>query len=384
MPQKFAMDTMSALEKFNSDHGTAWSLGTNWSNVDTDFETFVNKYLFPKINETALVEYELGNRFDWLFKEDDKVAQYSEEYVILDAIPVGMNLTKPQTQMLLTNFPKMATKLFAEGQYKKMKFTLNYNDTRLNFSTLQDGIGYAIAVYKKRISDINLSEESETKGMIIDYATNNVNEVRTVTSLQELGETTFRTLLNLQNNSSKFNECNSATGGSVGRFTTQTKLDKICILTTDTVKSYLLDTKIANTFENKGIDFTDKIISFEDLGGVYKLTDTVTISEADTIAKFRAYGDYQIEIGDILPVDTVFTFDISDLSEFDGKFVEVKPDSDLFAYVFDIRKLRLKRNTKGMLKSFENPEFGNVNHWLHYYSKKQVSPFYNSVVIKEG
>src|SRR5699024_8699506 len=148
--------------------------------------------------------------------------------------------------------------------------------------------------------------------------------------------------------------------------------------------SYLLDTKIANTFENKGIDFTVKIISFEDLGGVYKLNDTVTISDSETIAKFRAYGDYLIEIGDILPVDTVFTFDISDLSEFDGKFVEVKPDSDLFAYVFDIRKLRLKRNTKGMLKSFENPEFGNVNHWLHYYSKKQVSPFYNSVVIQEG
>ena len=31
---------------------------------------------------------------------------------------------------------------------------------------------------------------------------------------------------------------------------------------------------------------------------------------------------------------------------------------------------------------FENPEFGNVTHWLHYYSSKQVSPFYNSILIK--
>lgn len=384
MPDKFAKDTLTALQLYNSDHGQAWTLGMNWSNVETDFETFINKYLFPKIGETSLVGYELGNRFNWLFKEVENISQYSEEYVILDAIPVGMNLSKPQTQMLMTNFPRMATKLFGAGEMKKMKFTLNYNDTRLNFSTLGDGIAYAIGVYKKRISDINVSEEAETKAMLIDYALNQVSEQRTITSLQELSSELFTALLNLQNNTSKFNETNKASGGAIGRFTTQTKLENICILTTDTVKSYLLDTKIANTFQTKGIDFTSKIISFEDLGGVYKTTDQITISAPETIAKFRAYGDYQIEIGDILPKGVVFTFDISDLVEFENKFYEVKPESDLFSYMFDIRKPRLKRNTKGMLKSFENPEFGNVNHWLHYYSSKQVSPFYNSVVIKEG
>lgn len=384
MPDKFAKDTLTALQLYNSDHGQAWTLGMNWSNVETDFETFINKYLFPKIGETSLVGYELGNRFNWLFKEVENISQYSEEYVILDAIPVGMNLSKPQTQMLMTNFPRMATKLFGAGEMKKMKFTLNYNDTRLNFSTLGDGIAYAIGVYKKRISDINVSEEAETKAMLIDYALNQVSEQRTITSLQELSSELFTALLNLQNNTSKFNETNKASGGAIGRFTTQTKLENICILTTDTVKSYLLDTKIANTFQTKGIDFTSKIISFEDLGGVYKTTDQITISAPETIAKFRAYGDYQIELGDILPKGVVFTFDISDLVEFENKFYEVKPESDLFSYMFDIRKPRLKRNTKGMLKSFENPEFGNVNHWLHYYSSKQVSPFYNSVVIKEG
>lgn len=54
--QAIAKQTMTALEKFNSDFGKSWSFGTNWSNVDTMFETFVNKYLFPKINSTDLIK----------------------------------------------------------------------------------------------------------------------------------------------------------------------------------------------------------------------------------------------------------------------------------------------------------------------------------------
>lgn len=375
--------TADALKMWNADHGTAWQIGENWTNVNTEFETFINKYLFPKINETLLVSQALGNRFQRFAKEVDFIGQYSEEYVILDSVPVAMNLSKSEEMMLKREYPRMATKLYHEGIVKKMKFTLNNNDTRLNFSTLGDAINYATGVYRKKISDINVQEEREMKGMLVDYAERNVKDVRQVTSEEELFEEVFNALLNVQNNSEKHNEADTASGGALGRYTTVSKLDKLLILTTDKLKSYLLNTKIANTFANEGIDMTDHIMSFDDLGGTFRLTADVTIAEADTIAKFRSLGDYQIAIGDILPKGTVLTFDISELVEFKGKVEEVKPSSDLWAFVLDVDCIRYKQYTKGMLKPpFYNGEYDEVTYWLHYYSNKFISPFYNKILVK--
>lgn len=375
--------TADALKMWNADNGTAWQIGENWSNVNTEFETFINKYLFPKINETLLVSQALGNRFQRFAKEVDFIGQYSEEYVILDSVPVAMNLSKSEEMMLKREYPRMATKLYHEGIVKKMKFTLNNNDTRLNFSTLGDAINYATGVYRKKISDINVQEEREMKGMLVDYAERNVKDVRQVTSEEELFEEVFTALLNVQNNSEKHNEADTASGGALGRYTTVSKLDKLLILTTDKLKSYLLNTKIANTFTNEGIDMTDHIMSFDDLGGTFRLTADVTIAEADTIAKFRSLGDYQIAIGDILPKGTVLTFDISELVEFKGKVEEVKPSSDLWAFVLDVDCIRYKQYTKGMLKPpFYNGEYDEVTYWLHYYSNKFISPFYNKILVK--
>lgn len=375
--------TADAIKMWNADHGTAWQIGENWSNVNTEFETFINKYLFPKINETLLVSQALGNRFQRFAKEVDFIGQYSEEYVILDSVPVAMNLSKSEEMMLKREYPRMATKLYHEGIVKKMKFTLNNNDTRLNFSTLGDAINYATGVYRKKISDINVQEEREMKGMLVDYAERNVKDVRQVTSEEELFEEVFTALLNVQNNSEKHNEADTASGGALGRYTTVSKLDKLLILTTDKLKSYLLNTKIANTFANEGIDMTDHIMSFDDLGGTFRLTADVTIAEVDTIAKFRSLGDYQIAIGDILPKGTVLTFDISELVEFKGKVEEVKPSSDLWAFVLDVDCIRYKQYTKGMLKPpFYNGEYDEVTYWLHYYSNKFISPFYNKILVK--
>lgn len=375
--------TADALKMWNADHGTAWQIGENWSNVNTEFETFINKYLFPKINETLLVSQALGNRFQRFAKEVDFIGQYSEEYVILDSVPVAMNLSKSEEMMLKREYPRMATKLYHEGIVKKMKFTLNNNDTRLNFSTLGDAINYATGVYRKKISDINVQEEREMKGMLVDYAERNVKDVREVTSEEELFEEVFTALLNVQNNSEKHNEADTASGGALGRYTTVSKLDKLLILTTDKLKSYLLNTKIANTFANEGIDITDHIMSFDDLGGTFRLTADVTIAEAETITKFRSLGDYQIAIGDILPKGTVLTFDISSLTEFKGKVEEVKPSSDLWAFVLDVDSIRYKQYTKGMLKPpFYNGEYDEVTYWLHYYSNKFISPFYNKILVK--
>lgn len=380
--QAIAKQTMSALEKFNSDFSKQWDFGTNWSNVDTMFETFVNKYLFPKINSTDLINTDLGNRFDWLADEVEFIGQYNEEYVILDTVPVNLNLNREAELMLKRNYPKMATKLYEEGIVKKVKFTLNNNDVRLNFLTLGDGINYALGVYRKRISDINVSEEKEVKGMLLDYALNHTNEVRDVASFEDIHNQIFQALLNIQNNSEKYNESNQASNGTIGRYTTYSPLENVAILTTDKVKTYLLNTNLANTFQVKGLDLTNKIISFDDLGGNFKTTDDITIESDVTLKTFEYFGDYQARKGEVIPKGVVFTFDVSELEEFKGKVEEIKPEDDLFAYIFDIRKVRYKRYTKDMLKEpFYNGEFDEVTYWLHYYSSKAVSPFYNNVRI---
>ena len=382
MANPTTLASMKALDQYNSDFSAQWDFGTNWSNVATDFETFINKYLFPKLNETAVHNVALGNRFEWLAKEIDFIGQYSEEYVILDTLPVNMNLSKTEELMLKRNYPHMATKLYGQGVLKKTKFTLNNNDTRHNFLTLGDATKYALAVYKKRISDINVSEETEVKGTIIDYALNHVKDKRTVTSRDELFTEIFEGILNIQNNSTKYNEADTASGGTLGRYTTVSKLSDIVILTNDSMKTYLLDTKLANTFQVAGLDLSDRIISFDDLGGLWKTTSDVTISESATLEKFGYMGDYQVNAGDIVPEGSVLTFDVSDLTEFAGNVEEIKPNSDLFAYVFDINKLRYRRHTKGMLKQpFYNGEFDEITYWLHYYSFKSMSPFYNSILV---
>ena len=382
MANPTTLASMKALDQYNSDFSAQWDFGTNWSNVATDFETFVNKYLFPKLNETAVHKVALGNRFEWLVKEIDFIGQYSEEYVILDTLPVNMNLSKTEELMLKRNYPHMATKLYGQGVLKKTKFTLNNNDTRHNFLTLGDATKYALAVYKKRISDINVSEETEVKGTIIDYALNHVKDKRTVTSRDELFTEIFEGILNIQNNSTKYNEADTASGGTLGRYTTVSKLDDVVILTNDSMKTYLLDTKLANTFQVSGLDLSDRIISFDDLGGLWKTTADVTISEPATLEQFGYMGDYQVNSGDIVPKGSVLTFDVSELTEFVGSVEEIKPNSDLFAYVFDINKLRYRRHTKGMLKQpFYNGEFDEITYWLHYYSFKSMSPFYNSILV---
>ncbi|WQY91114.1 major capsid protein [Staphylococcus phage vB_SauP_L1] len=381
-----AKSAKSALQDFNHDYSKSWTFGDKWDNTNTMFETFVNKYLFPKINETLLIDIALGNRFNWLAKEQDFIGQYSEEYVIMDTVPINMDLSKNEELMLKRNYPRMATKLYGSGIVKKQKFTLNNNDTRFNFQTLADATNYALGVYKKKISDINVLEEKEMRAMLVDYSLNQLSEsnVRKTTSKEDLASKVFEAILNLQNNSAKYNEVHRASGGAIGQYTTVSKLKDIVILTTDSLKSYLLDTKIANTFQIAGIDFTDHVISFDDLGGVFKVTKEFKLQNQETIDFLRAYGDYQSQIGDTIPVGAVFTYDVSKLKEFTGNIEEIKPKSDLYAFILDINAIKYKRYTKGMLKQpFYNGEFDEVTHWIHYYSFKAISPFFNKILITD-
>ena len=378
MADKLTQAVRTSLITHNTETGHAWTFGTNWDNSGKEFETYVNKYLFPKLNETLIIEAVLGNRFNWLAKEVDFIGQYSEEYVILDSVPIEMDLSKNAELMLKRNYPKMATKLYAQGILKKLKFTLNNNDTRLNFQTIGDAITYAVSVYRKKITDINVAEESEMKAMLIDYGINHVKDQRTVTSMEELFEELSEAILNLQNNSAKHNEADTASGGAIGRFTTVSKLSDLVIITTDKVKRYLLNTFLANTFHAEGIDLSKIIISFDDLGGTWRVTKDTTVTEA-IATRLQTFGDYQVQVGDVIPKGYVFTYDVHDVIT---NAEEIKPTSDLFAMVLDARAIRYKRFTKGMLKEpFYNGEFDEITYWIHYYSFKVISPFYNKIVV---
>lgn len=382
MANKITQAVREALITHNDETGHAWTFGSNWDSTGKEFETFVNKYLFPKLNETLIIEAVLGNSFDWLAKEVDFIGQYSEEYVILDTVPIEMDLSKNAELMLKREYPKMATKLYGQGILKKTKFTLNNNDARLNFLTIGDAITYAVSVYKKRISDINLAEEREMKAMLVDYGINQAKDQREVASMEELFEVLTEAVLNLQNNSEKHNEADKASGGSIARFTTVSDMKDLIILTTDKVKRYLLNTFLANTFHAEGIDLSKIIISFDDLGGTWRTKEDITVTKAG-VDKLQAFGDYQIQVGDVIPKGYVFTYDVSDVTDFTDKVEEIKPDSDLWAMVMDARAIRYKRFTKGMLKEpFYNGEFDEVTYWIHYYSFKAISPFYNKVVVK--
>lgn len=386
MVKEATIKSQEALEHFNRDYNNSWTFGDSWSNVQTQFETFINKYLFPKLTETNLIDIALGNRFNWLAEEVNFIGQYSEDYVVMDTVPVAMNLGKSEELMLKRNYPRIATKLYGPGIMKKQKFTLNNNDARFNFSNLADATEYAIAVLKKSISDINVLEEKEIKAMMIDYALNNLsdNNKRQVVSEEDLQEKVFESILNMQNNSDKYNEVRLASGGAIGRYTTVSDIEHIAILTSDRMKSYLLNTKIANTFQATGLDLSDHIISFDDLGGVYKTISEITIEEEDTVRYMASFGDYQSKVGDVIPEGATITYDVTGLHEFEGNVEEIKPESDLFAFVFDINAIKYKRYTKGMLKPpFYNGEFDEVTHWLHYYSFKAVSPFFNKILITE-
>lgn len=375
----------TSLDKFNADNGKSWTFGTNWDATGSTFETYINKYLFPKLNETAIINVALGNRFNWLAQEQDFIGQYSEEYVILDTVPIELDLTKDATLMLERNYPKIATKLYGSGILKKLKFTLNDNIQRQSFATLGDATAFAVNVYKKKLSDINVEEERELKSMIVDYVKNYATDKRTTTQ-DGLIDTVYTALLNLQNNSEKHNEASTASGGAIGRYTTQSKLDDLLIITSDQQKVKILNSFIATTFNSAGLDITDHIISFEDLGGSYRLKNDLTLAGSTNHTKLieamRTMGDYQVSVGDTLKAGTIFTYDVNALTGVTfNEFEEVTAGNN-DVIIIDTKAIRYKRYTRDMLKKpFYNGEFDEVTYWIHYYSMKAISPFYNKVYI---
>lgn len=373
---------INSLEQYNSTFGKQWSLGASWTNVGTEFETYVMDFLFPKLNETTLIQKDLGNRYDFLAEEKEFIGQLDEEYVFKDTIPINLNLSKAERSLLKRNYPKIMSKLYSGMYVKKQKFTLNNNDVRQNFATLADAVKYALGIYKKIISDLNYSEELEMKSMLVDY-TQHVQDKRHVDSLDQMCSDIIEGILNLQNNSHRHNEYKLASNGHIGRYTTTTKLEDVAILTTDKIKAYILNENNANKFNIDGVDISKRVMSFEDLGGTYVLTEDVTIENIETIVLMREFGNYETEKGDLIEEGSMFSYDVSELKDFIGKLREIKPETpDLFAYVHDINKIRYKRNTKNMIKQpFYNQDSDEYNHMIMLPQSKNISPFYNSILF---
>lgn len=400
-----ALASQQALEAFNADlsagkietqaygpNGTTgyknWDFGTPWSNIGTEFETFVNKYFYPKIQSTISSNVALGNRFDFLAREIQRAGQITEEYVVLDSIPEELRYDAQITEHLKKAYPENINFIYGQGVNKVARFTLNDQDAIMNFSTVGDAISYASKVFLSRISGINQSEESEMKAMIVDYALNNVEGVREVTNFEELVDGISLAMLNMQNNSHKYNQVEKflKSQGRVGRFSTRTPLSKVMIVTTDKVKNALLNTKIANSFHIAGIDYTDRIVSFDDLGGAFKITSDVTL-DATAIASLKAYGQVVHEVGDVIKAGTIITFDPTGLEAFadaDGnaKFEEIKPASENVAIIMDMRSVTYLRDTHDMVRQEQDPYRRDTNYFLHYKTNKIMSPCYNKIVIQ--
>lgn len=242
---------------------------------------------------------------------------------------------------------------------------------------------------------INIAEEQEIKSMIMDYALNQVADKRD-TDADNYIDDLYTAMLNLQNNSPKHNEANKASGGSLSTFTTQSQLKDLLIVTTDRQKVKILNSFIAQSFNTAGLDLTDHIISFEDLGGAYKVKANLTMTDSKVIKLLQQEGLYDFKSGDMFTAGDLIAIPkfkeimlqhptISE-SNFANWFtaIEAPTDDELFTVILDARALRYKRYTKNMLKQpFYNGEFDEVTYWIHYYSMKSISPFYNKVVLKK-
>lgn len=380
----------ASINQWNQTQGASWTKGTNWSSVGTDFETFVHKNLFPKLTETIQNLPKIGNPFQFLARQRNIVGQYREEFAILDKVPTGINLNTDGELLLNPEYPKIKTRLYQNGFRRKLKFTIDLSgDITQNFLSLEDGIDYVIGEYVSSLNSINITEMREMFGGIVDYLHNNITSYqrKTVTSLDEAVTATYNLMSSMQIPTSGYNEGMTAAGPSVGRLTRKTPLDRMMIICSVNARTFLLNTQIANSFQIAGLDITDHIMAFPtidetpDMDGVYKITKKVTLATQTDVDFLKAMGMYNVRIGTVFNIGTVFTFDIKTLTDFKGNFEQIglKDDNDIL--VLDTASIMYDQDTSNFVRTFENPEIDGVSYYLKYTSTKNFSPFTNKGAV---
>lgn len=370
----------STLKDYNIENGSQWTFGSNWTTENKKtVETYINNYLFPKINETFNANVSLGDPFQWLTEEMDFIGQYDEEYSFLDTIPEDLSLDKGAENLLRNNFMEIATKLYGAGRLRKVSFSLADYQSRFGFKTFGDVTAFALRQRQKKLEDITFNEIREKIATLVDYSNNHVHDTRQVSSFEGFMSELNKAVLDLQEPYYTHNEVSEASNGALARLTTQTTLDKIVIFTSNDVAEKILSSYIANSFNIKGIDLTKQIISFQTLGGAWKLKQDVKVT-ASILKELNSVGIEDVEIGALLGKGEVFTYELPSLKD---NLEEIVPDSENFALVADVRGIRFKQYTKNMIQEpFKNPATGTVKYYMHYSSSKRISPFYNKVCIK--
>src|SRR5699024_2567701 len=111
-------------------------------------------------------------------------------------------------------------------------------------------------------------EVFEIKGTIMDYAINYVKEKREVSSRDVFFTKVIIRIMKIQKNNAKYNEANEAIGISIGSYTTVTALKYVIILTNDVMKTNIRNSQLDYTSHVAGLDLSDRIISFDVLGGL--------------------------------------------------------------------------------------------------------------------
>lgn len=380
------------LKQFNQENGTRIDLSHNFNSVGTKLETYFNKNFFPILNGQSNITDLLVNKYQWRAKPLDNFGTLSQLQVFLDNVPSGINFEGDILEVLRPYFPYMATQIYEPARHKKIKFSLNDIAMRNNFYSVGDFCKWYHDLVKKRISDINVSEEIEINATLIHYANNITlnkenqpykHQVAEVNSFEECFNAVSLALKNLDNNTYKYNDIHLTSGGKFAMYRTRTPIENVMIVTTDEVYNYFTNTHLPNTFNAQGIDFSKHVISFDDLGGAYEFTKEVTIKEEDTIRFFKEFGMYEINKGSKIYKGDILTIPLKefDIAELKGCYEEIVPKSPYFCMITDIRNLVYNQDTNDMVTGGKNMENKHYTYWLHYSSRKMFLPFYNRKVI---
>lgn len=394
-----------AIKNFNSATSAQWQLGDVFNAktmLPTDLATFIYQGLLPKVQETIAKTVKLGNPFAFWRKDAKKVGQLKEEYVFLDSIANGIDLTKDRTLLLREMYAKIATRFWGYGEYSQRSFTLNRNDIYQNFSTLAGLTNYYLNLINNRLSMFNYDDSEIIKAMFIDYFGKNVkgnkHQYREVNESEEFIQATYDYIMSsLLDSTSYYNEAyktvdnpredqDAAEQMDAVKYTTRAELKDLMIITTGKTKRLLLDTKIATNFHDEGLDISNHIMAFDNFDRAVKVTDDVTLDE-EAVVYFRNAGNKVAEIGDVVKKGDVLLFDVSKVKAFSGKVEKVIKNAGLdtaenFALIVDMNALKYEADTSTIIENpMNNTLFMESNQDMNYFSFKGISPFNNKAMV---
>lgn len=376
----------ASLKQFNTSYGRSYTLTTPWTpTVAFDFTNYLANNFFPALSETKFHRNQLGDAFRFVTTNDDNIGAYAQEYAFLDMIPQDLDSSKV-TNIFVDNYKKTMVNVIGSGTYRRMSFTVNPMYTRRVFSTLGEVLAYVVEQYTHCISMINLDEERRKLGTLVNYANTAITKEDQVIEAKDLNDMVSKinlTMMNMQSQTDVYNEATQMLGATASRYTIKTDKSDLMILTTNKVKNYITNSLYPNTWDKEGIDISNMFMTFPKLGMAWKSTEEFQLTE-EMIPQLRALGDDQSESGDLVLKDTMITIDPQKFAPtLADKFTLIEPDTEDWALLIDAKAIKFSEFTDGMARPpFVNEGVQTSKYYLHYYTRKYISPFYNKAIIK--